>query len=225
MSLMKRILTAGDTVSPVDAADGNGCVAGDGRVTGGSRVAVGRAAAFPVARARTVGYALLAVVAISVAAQFAVPIPGTPVPVSLQDLVVMLIGVTLGPVAGTSAVIMYLGAGAAGAPVFSNGHAGVLWLFGPTGGYLLAYPAACCVIGLATRSPHRRIRILGGVFLAQVIIFGGGILQLIALTGQSLESVMSLAVVPFIPGAVLKIAFVLVFAEAWRKWRAPPRQY
>jgi biotin transporter BioY len=63
------------------------------------------------------------------------------------------------------------------------------------------------------------------VLLAQVIIFGGGILQLIALTGQSLESVMSLAVVPFIPGAVLKIAFVLVFAEAWRKSHAPPRQY
>jgi biotin transport system substrate-specific component len=236
MSLMKRILTAGDTVSSVRAADGHGRVARDGHVADGSRVAVGRAAALPAARGRTVSYALLAVVAISVAAQFAVPIPGTPVPVSLQDLVVMLIGVTLGPVAGTSAVITYLGAGAAGAPVFSNGHAGILWLFGPTGGYLLAYPVACCVVGMAARAtreqhpsapptPHRRVRILGGVLLAQVIIFGGGISQLIVLTGQSLDSVLSLAVVPFIPGAVLKIAFVLAFAEAWRKWRAPARPY
>jgi biotin transport system substrate-specific component len=207
MSLVKRILTAGDTASTASAADG-----------------AGRVPANVMTHGRTVGLALLAVLAISVAAQLAVPIPGTPVPVSLQDLVVMLIGALLGPVAGTSAVITYLGAGAAGAPVFSNGHAGLLWLFGPTGGYLLAYPAAACVVGLAARSPHRRLRLLGGVLLAQAIIYMGGTLQLVALTSQSVRTVLTLAVMPFMPGAALKIAFVIAFAEARRKWRGSARQ-
>jgi biotin transport system substrate-specific component len=203
MSLMKRILTAGDTVSTTRAADG-----GD------------RAGTIVPAPARTIGQTLLAVVAISVAAQLAVPIPATPVPVSLQDLVVMLIGVLLGPVAGTSAVITYLAIGAAGAPVFSNGHAGLLWLFGPTGGYLLAYPVAACVVGMAARAPHRRMVLLGGVLLAQAIIYAGGVSQLVVLTGQTVREVTMVAVLPFLPGAILKVAFVLAFAEAWLKWRA-----
>jgi biotin transport system substrate-specific component len=207
MSLMKRILTAGDTLSTTRADDG-----GD------------RAGTIVPAPARTIGQTLLAVVAISVAAQLAVPIPATPVPVSLQDLVVMLIGVLLGPVAGTSAVITYLAIGAAGAPVFSNGHAGLLWLFGPTGGYLLAYPVAAGVVGIAARSPHRRVRLLVGVLLAQAVIYTGGISQLVVLTGQAVRDVALLAVLPFMPGAVLKIAFVLAFAEARRKWRGSPHR-
>jgi hypothetical protein len=91
---MKRILTAGDTVGTTRAAGGDDL-----------------AGAIVPAPARTIGQTLLAVVAISVAAQLAVPIPATPVPVSLQDLVVMLIGVLLGPAAGTSAVITYLAVG------------------------------------------------------------------------------------------------------------------
>lgn len=207
MSLMKRILAAGDTMTSVPAADG-----GD------------RAATAALTRGRTIGQMLLAVLAISVAAQLAVPIPGTPVPVSLQDLVVMLIAVLLGPAVGTSAVITYLAVGAAGAPVFSNGHAGLLWLFGPTGGYLLAYPVAAGVVGIAARSPHRRVRLLVGVLLAQAVIYTGGISQLVVLTGQAVRDVALLAVLPFMPGAVLKIAFVLAFAEARRKWRGSPHR-
>jgi len=206
MSRLKRIMAEGDTVPTTATARGAGLA--------GFRV---------LAHGRTVGYVLLAVVAISVAAHLAVPIAVTPVPVSLQDLVVMLIGVVLGPVAGTSAAITYLAVGAAGAPVFSNGHAGLAWLFGPTGGYLLAYPAACWVVGLATRQSRRTLLILGGVVLAQALIYGGGMLQLMVLTGRSAREVAGLAVAPFIPGAVLKIAVIVAFVGVWRGWRARRR--
>jgi hypothetical protein len=67
-------------------------------------------------------------------AQVAVPVPLTPVPITLQTLFVILAGVVMGPRAGAASMALYVGAGALGAPVFSNGGAGLGWLLGPTGG-------------------------------------------------------------------------------------------
>src|SRR5690606_40864442 len=74
-------------------------------------------------------------------AHVSAPLPGTAVPVSLQTLMVLLSGMLLGPALGAAAQTAYLAAGAAGLPVFTAGL-GVPYLFGPTGGYLLAFPAA-----------------------------------------------------------------------------------
>jgi biotin transport system substrate-specific component len=150
-------------------------------------------------RARIALKVVLAVVALSVAAQLAVPIPVTPVPVSLQDLVVLAVGILLGPVQGAAAVVSYVVLGALGAPVFSDGHAGLLWLMGPTGGYLLAFPASAWAV------------LLGGILAAQAILFGGGALQLALITGQGFSATTALAVVPFVPGIVVKTALLLAF--------------
>ena len=91
-----------------------------------------------------VAFALLT----ALSAYVAVPIPGTQVPVTLQTLVVVLSGALLGPGLGAAAQATYLTAGMLGAPVFSGGAAGLGWLFGPTGGYLLAFPAAAAVVGV-----------------------------------------------------------------------------
>src|SRR4051794_38926052 len=78
---------------------------------------------------------------VALGAQIAIPIPGTPVPFTLQPLAVVLAGLCLGPVAGAASMALYLLVGALGAPVFSPiGAPGVLRLIGPTGGYLFAYP-------------------------------------------------------------------------------------
>ncbi|MEX2465517.1 MAG: biotin transporter BioY [Gemmatimonadota bacterium] len=157
---------------------------------------------------------LLAILFVGAAAQMAVPIPGTPVPVTLQDLAVLVVGVVLGPRVGVAAMIAYLGAGALGAPVFSNGHAGLAWLIGPTGGYLLAYPAAAWVMGTASGRPRRTLTVLTGAVLAQGVIFGSGLGQLILLTGQNVEAAVALGVVPFLPGAVIKTALAVAFVWA-----------
>lgn len=157
---------------------------------------------------------VLAVAAVSVAAQLAVPIPGTPVPVSLQDLVVLAVGILLGPVQGASAIVAYVTLGALGAPVFSDGHAGLAWLMGPTGGYLLAFPAAAWVAGVAGRHAGGRLRwavLLIGILAAQAVLFGGGVLQLSLITGRGFPATAALAVTPFVPGIAVKTALLLAF--------------
>src|SRR5918992_4417689 len=100
------------------------------------------------ARLPAIGAIAFAVV-LAVASQFALPIPGTPVPITLQPLVVVLAGLVLGPATAAASMVMYLAAGAAGLPVFAPvGPPGLARLLGPTGGYLLAYPAAAVVAGV-----------------------------------------------------------------------------
>jgi len=90
--------------------------------------------------------------AVAAASQIAIPLPWTPVPVTLQPMLVILAGMWLGPVAGATSMVLYLAAGAAGLPVFTPmGAPGIARFFGPTGGYLLAYPAAAVVAGALAR--------------------------------------------------------------------------
>src|SRR5437763_1622693 len=87
---------------------------------------------------------VLGAVLVALAAQVAVPLPGTPVPMTLQPMAVLLVGGLLGARLGALSMILYLAMGAAGLPVFTPTVplVGVARLFGPTGGYLLAYPVA-----------------------------------------------------------------------------------
>jgi biotin transport system substrate-specific component len=95
------------------------------------------------AKPSTIGWTFGFAVAMAAAAQVSMPIPGTPVPFSLTPLVVVLAGLMLGPIAGAASMLIYLAAGATGLPVFSPiGAPGIARFFGPTGGYLFAYPAA-----------------------------------------------------------------------------------
>src|SRR6266581_3428914 len=85
---------------------------------------------------------------VAAAAQVAVPLPGTPVPMTLQPLAVLLVGGMLGPGLGAASLILYLVLGALGLPVFTPyGAPGIARLVGPTGGYLLAYPVAAFAVG------------------------------------------------------------------------------
>ena len=146
--------------------------------------------------------ALLGVVgfaaALAAASQVAIPIPGTPVPITLQPLLVVLAGMMLGPVFGAAGMVLYLAAGAAGLPVFAPiGAPGVLRLIGPTGGYLLAYPLAAYVAGMLAL----RARTFSGRSLAAaagvLVLYLGGLSQLAVLTG-SLTRAALLGVVPFV---------------------------
>ena len=82
-----------------------------------------------------------------VGAYASIPIPISPAPVSLQVLFVFLAGLYLGPVWGATSMLLYMVAGAVGAPIFANGAAGVSVLFDTTGGYIWSYPVAAFLIG------------------------------------------------------------------------------
>ena len=81
-------------------------------------------------------------------APFKIPLPFTPVPITLQTLAVLLSGAMLGPLYGTISMALYLIVGALGLPVFAGGASGIGSLLGPSGGYLLSYPLAAFVIGM-----------------------------------------------------------------------------
>src|SRR6478672_12012226 len=145
--------------------------------------------------------------AVAAASQVAIPLPWTPVPVTLQPMLVILAGMMLGPVAGATSMVLYLAAGAAGLPVFTPiGAPGIARLFGPTGGYLLAYPAAAFVAGTLAS----RLGSLQGRWLAAIagiaVIYLGGIAQLAVISG-SIGRAIQLGVTPFAALDVIK-AFV-----------------
>ena len=160
-----------------------------------------------------VGVVLAATAVVAVSAQLAVPIPGTPVPVTLQDLAVLAVGVLLGPVRGGVAIASYLVIGAMGAPVFSNGNGGLPWLMGPTGGYLLAFPLAAFVIGHASHRGRLWTLVLG-VVAAQFVVFTCGVGQLTWITGSNLRAAIDLGLVPFLPGMALKSVLITIFGTA-----------
>src|SRR2546425_4266036 len=92
-----------------------------------------------------IGAVVLGAVLVAVAAQISVPLPGTPVPMTLQPMAVLLVGGLLGPQLGALSMILYLAMGAAGLPVFTPSPfllPGIARLFGQTGGDLLAQPVA-----------------------------------------------------------------------------------
>jgi biotin transport system substrate-specific component len=148
-------------------------------------------------------------------ARAAVPLPGTVVPVTLQTLFVLLSGALLGPASGAASQLAYLAAGMAGLPAFAAGG-GPAYLFGPTGGYLLAFPAAAAAAGLiAGKGPTRGLAafvwLAVGLFLASLIVFAGGVAQLAVLTGDPGRAIQ-VGVVPFLVGDVVKVCVAAAVA-------------
>jgi biotin transport system substrate-specific component len=152
---------------------------------------------------------LLVVVAsaiIAIAAQIAIPIPGTVVPLTMQPLAVLLVGVTLGSTRGAAAAALYLLEGFSGMPVFAQGHGGAIWLAGPTAGYLFSYPFAAFVAGWFSERGWGStiLRAVTGMLVALGIIYLGGWSWLAAFTGA--KSAWLGGVRPFILADILKVA-------------------
>jgi biotin transport system substrate-specific component len=155
---------------------------------------------------------------VAVSAQVVVPVPFSPVPMTLQPLAVLAVGGLLGTAAGVSALLLYIAMGALGLPVFAAGGAGFLHLVGPTGGYLLAFPVAAGVTGaLSGQLPRSPLRVLLACALGMVIIHAGGVAQLAVLGGDP-SLAMRIGFVPFLTGDLLKVglAAVLILAAGPR---------
>lgn len=157
------------------------------------------------------------VLATTFGAYMAVPLPWTPVPMTLQLLFVLLSGVVLGPRLGAAAMLAYLSLGLAGVPVFSAGRAGLAHVLGPTGGYLVAFPPAAFVAGwLAGDRRSGAVRLGIALLAGLAVIYAGGVAQFAALTGEPLGRVLALAVGPFVAGDLIELLVALVVARRLR---------
>lgn len=144
---------------------------------------------------------------VALGAQAAVPLPGTPVPITLQVPAVLIVGGLLGPALGASSLVFYLVLGAAGLPVFAPaGLPGVARLFGPTGGYLLAYPLAAGIAGLGVAAGRRWGRIAVALVAGTLAIHTGGVTQLAVLGGDA-GAAWRLGSLPFLLGDAAKLLF------------------
>jgi biotin transport system substrate-specific component len=147
----------------------------------------------------------LGAILVSLAAQLAVPVPFSPVPMTLQPLAVLVVGGILGTAGGAGALVLYLLWGAMGLPVFAAGGAGPAHLVGPTGGYLLAFPLAAGITGaLVRRAPGSAMGVLLACVLGMVFIHIGGVAHLTLLGGDPGLAVR-LGFIPFLTGDLLKV--------------------
>ena len=158
-----------------------------------------------------------------VAAQVSIPLPFTPVPFTLQPMVVLLAGAALGPRLGMTSQIAYLALGIAGMPVFAASPVlpqGIARLLGPTGGYLMSYPLAAFVTGhLAERGLDRRYLtsvLAMGAGLA--IVFSCGVLWLaFGVPHAGLSAAVASGLVPFLPADIVKVFLAAtVLPAAWK---------
>jgi biotin transport system substrate-specific component len=182
---------------------------------------------------------LLANVLLVLCAQIAFPLPWTPVPLTLQTFGVLLIAVFFGARTSALAALLYLVEGAAGLPVFQPfGAPGAARLFGPTAGYLLAFPVAAFVAGrlteiLSARAAAARRReaetgraagtgrgvfdwlaIAAALLAGEAIIVAGGWAWLASLIGGG--AALAQGVLPFLAGDLVKAAAVATIARSLR---------
>ena len=159
------------------------------------------------------------VLGLAALAQIAIPVPGSPVPVTGQTLGVLILGTTYGSTLGVTTFAMYILAGIAGAPVFANSGHGLDRIVGATGGYLIGMLVATFVLGQLARFrlDQKFSTALPSMLIGTVITFSFGLIWLYQYTGQSWSWTVNAGLTPFIVGEVLKIAIAGTSLPAiWR---------
>ncbi len=153
---------------------------------------------------------------IAIAAQIAIPVPFTPVPLTLQPIAVLIVGAALGSTRGAAAASLYLLEGLSGLPVFAQGHGGPLWLIGPTAGYLYSYPFAAFIAGWFSERGWGStiVRSIAGMLIAFAVIYLGGWSWLAITFGP--RAAFTMGVAPFVIADAIKVvigAALLPYAE------------
>lgn len=141
---------------------------------------------------------------LALSAQMAVPLPFTPVPLTLQTFALMTLVPMLGSRRSIAMVCAYIAQGAAGLPFFSGGRGGIAVLISPTGGYLLGFIAAAALIGFAAEHKLLKgwLRATAVFTLAHALVLATGASALAAFVGW--PHAWALGVLPFIPGELIK---------------------
>ncbi|HET9581867.1 MAG TPA: biotin transporter BioY [Gemmatimonadota bacterium] len=148
------------------------------------------------------------VVLTAIGAFVRIPLPFTPVPITLQTFFVLASGIYLGGRDAALSQIMYLALGIVGLPVFA-GSSGLAHAIGPTGGFLLAFPVAAGLVGRFVRPGDRLAKAAAVLLAADAVIFALGATWLALAMGIGPGRALALAVLPFLPGTVVKTGAAL----------------
>jgi biotin transport system substrate-specific component len=159
---------------------------------------------------------------VALCARVTVPLPFTPVPLTMQNFGVLAVGLLLGSRRGFAALSLYLIEGACGLPVFSPAllGSGIAHLFGPTGGFLMAYPLVAFLAGwIYEKSSRNFFAAAIAALFAEVILFAGGLAWLTVYTHSAAQA-FRFGFYWFAFAEVTKIFLVAGAASRWNRWRA-----
>lgn len=154
----------------------------------------------------------------AVGAYIMIPLP--PVPITLQTLFVIMAGALLGGKLGALSQVVYILLGIIGLPVFTGGKAGIGVFLGPTGGYLIGFVVAAYVVGRLAALRERP----GFIWLVCIMTVGVGIvyllglIQLILIAKLSFNKAITVGMLPFLPGDILKIIVAALIVPKLRDY-------
>ncbi|MFF5188134.1 biotin transporter BioY [Streptomyces sp. NPDC000345] len=169
----------------------------------------------PASRVRDVALVLGGAALTGLAAQIAVPVPGSPVPVTGQTFAALLVGTSLGVRRGVSALVVYALAGLAGLPWFAGGSSGVSVSFG----YILGMILASAAVGaLARRGADRSVwRTAGAMLIGEAIIYAVGVPYLAYAADLPFSTAIAVGLTPFLIGDAIKAALAMgLLPTAWK---------
>lgn len=195
-----------------------------------SSASLPRSFALPALARRAVAVVLGSLL-VAICAHIAFPLWFTPVPVTLQTFAVLVLGLLLSPRMAASALVLYLIEGMAGLPVLApTPTVSFLHIFGPTGGYLLAYPFAAALTSflyrrfLRTKSARAAFAVsAGAAAIGSAVILLCGALWFGILTQQSATVVLTMTVAPFLAGDILKVIAAAGVSTGLRRFRRNER--
>ncbi len=170
------------------------------------------------ARARDVVLVVAGAMFIYLTARIAIPVQGSPVPITGQTFGVLLVGAALGFRRGFLAVSTYVLLGVIGLPFFADGKGGLSVLWGTNGGYLIGFIVAGAVVGrLAELGWDRRFTAaLAAMFIGNVIIYVFGLPWLMAVTGWNVDKTVAAGLTPYLIGDAIKLVLAAaLFPAAW----------
>ncbi|MEJ5869045.1 biotin transporter BioY [Pseudokineococcus sp. 5B2Z-1] len=185
----------------------------------GARPGLVLADLLPGARTRDVALVVGGVLGMALMAQVAVPVPGSPVPITGQTLGLVLVAAALGPVRAVSVMGVYILAALVGLPFYSEASGGYEAVVGATGGYVVGFVPAAYLVGLAARhgADRRFLRALPLFVAGQLVVFAVGVPWLAVTTGMSAAEAVAAGFTPFLLGGAVKAAVAgAVLPGLWR---------
>ena len=172
----------------------------------------------PMSKTKNMTVIGLVTAVICIVAPFSIPIPVSPVPISLTNFMIFIAVYILGMKSSAVCVLLYLILGAAGLPVFSSFSGGLAKLAGPTGGYLAGFILLALIQGFfLERFPDTKYAALLGMIVGMAVCYAFGTAWLAVQTSQSFIAALPIGVLPYLPGDAVKI---IVAAIAGPKLRA-----
>ena len=156
---------------------------------------------------------------VALCAHITLPLPFTPVPLTLQNFAVLLVGLVLGSRKGFAALALYLAEGAVGLPFFNPaGPGGIAQLLGPTGGYLIAYPVVAFVAGWLWEHGNRSFsRAAIAAVAAEIVLFAGGVSWLMLIAHVRVLQAAAFGLYPFLFAEVIKVMAASGAATRFRR--------